>query len=74
MLIAWHSKRWWHFCMSEDEKKEIKLIFLSNAFNVYNMEVLKHLDTKIYIWHISNFSCLIFENIKNNIECIFKTI
>ena len=25
--IVWHSKRWWNFCMSEDEKKEIKPIF-----------------------------------------------
>ena len=22
MPIAWHPKRWWHFCISEDEKKE----------------------------------------------------
>ena len=21
MLTAWHPKRWWKFCMSEDEKK-----------------------------------------------------
>ena len=27
MLIAWHPKRWWNFCMSEDEKKEIEPIF-----------------------------------------------
>ena len=27
MLIAWHPKRWWNFCVSEDEKKEIKPIF-----------------------------------------------
>ena len=27
MPIAWDSKRWWNFCMSEDEKKEIELIF-----------------------------------------------
>ena len=25
--IAWHSKRWWNFSVSEDEKKEIKPIF-----------------------------------------------
>ena len=24
MPIAWNSKRWWNFCMSEDEKKEIQ--------------------------------------------------
>ena len=27
MLAAWHLKRWWNFCMSEDEKKEIEPIF-----------------------------------------------
>ena len=27
MPIAWHPKRWWNFCMSEDEKKEIEPIF-----------------------------------------------
>ena len=28
MSIAWHPKRWWDFCMSEDEKKEIEPLFL----------------------------------------------
>ena len=27
MSVAWHPKRWWNFCMSEDEKKEIEPIF-----------------------------------------------
>ena len=27
MPIAWHPKRWWNFCMSENEKKEIGPIF-----------------------------------------------
>ena len=27
MLIAWHPRLWWNFCMSEDEKKEIEPIF-----------------------------------------------
>ena len=26
--IAWHLKRSWKFCMPEDEKKEIKRIFI----------------------------------------------
>ena len=25
--IAWHPKRWWDFCMTEDQKKEIEPIF-----------------------------------------------
>ena len=25
--IAWYPKRWWNFCMLEDEKKEIEPIF-----------------------------------------------
>ena len=28
MLIAWDPNRWWDWCMSEDEKKEIKMIFV----------------------------------------------
>ena len=28
MKIARHSKRWWNFCMLEDDKKEIKPIFI----------------------------------------------
>ena len=27
MPIAWHPKRRWNFCMSEDEKKEVEPIF-----------------------------------------------
>ena len=27
MSIAWHPKRWWNFCMQEDQKKEIQTIF-----------------------------------------------
>ena len=27
MPIAWYPKRWWGFCMSEDEKKRNKPIF-----------------------------------------------
>ena len=28
MPIAWHPKRWYNFCISEDEKKEIDPIFI----------------------------------------------
>ena len=44
MSIAWHPKRWWNFRMSEDKKKKLKAL-LSNPFNIYNMEVLKHFAT-----------------------------
>ena len=27
MSIVWHRKRWWNFCIPEDEKKEIEPIF-----------------------------------------------
>ena len=27
MPAAWHPKRWWNFCMSEDQKKDIETIF-----------------------------------------------
>ena len=26
--VVWHPKRWWHWCFSEDEKKEIEQIFI----------------------------------------------
>ena len=32
MPIAWHPKRWWNFCISEDEKKEIEPIFTEYCF------------------------------------------
>ena len=28
MLVAWHPSRWWDWCMSEDEKKEIDPMFI----------------------------------------------
>ena len=28
MPIAWHPNRWWDFCLSEDEKKEIDTAFI----------------------------------------------
>ena len=27
LVVAWHPRRWWDFCMSKDEKKEIGPIF-----------------------------------------------
>ena len=32
MSILWDPRRWWDFCMSEDEKKEIELIFTEKIF------------------------------------------
>ena len=28
MLVAWHSNRWWDWCMSEEKKKEIDPMFI----------------------------------------------
>ena len=28
MSVAWHPNRWWNFCVSEDEKKEIDPNFI----------------------------------------------
>ena len=28
MLVAWHSSRWWDWCMSEEKKKEIDPMFI----------------------------------------------
>ena len=34
MPVAWHSDRWWDWCMSEDEKKEIDPMFIEE-FSVF---------------------------------------
>ena len=28
MSVVWHLNRWWDWCMSEDEKKEINPMFI----------------------------------------------
>ena len=45
MPTAFHPKRGWNFCMSEDEKKEIEPTFIDSV--VHNLEVLRHFVTKI---------------------------
>ena len=38
MPIAWHPRKWWHFCMTEDEKKKLEKIgpiFLEQCFSVH---------------------------------------
>ena len=32
MPIAWHLKRWWNFCLLENEKKEIESVFTEKCF------------------------------------------
>ena len=51
MHIAWHPKRWWNFCMSEDEKKKRnRTDFYWGIVKVCvgSMGVLKHFEPKIY--------------------------
>ena len=31
MPLTWHTKRWWDWCFSENEKKEIEPIFTEKA-------------------------------------------
>ena len=33
MLIPWHSRRWWTFCISEVAEKEIEPTFTGTTFN-----------------------------------------
>ena len=33
MPIAWHPTRWWNFCMSEDEKKELEPSCFEQCFS-----------------------------------------
>ena len=46
MLIVWYPKRWYNFCLPENEKKEIEPTFTEGLLKcvsvVYNMGVLKH--------------------------------
>ena len=37
MLVAWHPNRWYDWCMSEDEKKEIETICTNKVLNVSGM-------------------------------------
>ena len=67
MLLTWHLRRWWDFCMSEDEKKnkynKFSLINVFNASVVYNMDVLEHFGTKNYTRRldiVKKCSCLYF--------------
>ena len=56
MPIVWHPRKWWHFCMTEDEKKKKKRknrtnfsrVMFQCASVVYNMAVLKHFATEHY--------------------------
>ena len=38
MPVAWHPKRWWDLCMSEDEKKEIDPIFTDKVEKFLKLE------------------------------------
>ena len=31
MLVAWHPTRWWDWCMSEEEQKEIESFLLMKS-------------------------------------------
>ena len=50
MPVAWHPKRWWDWCVSEDEKKEIMFIeeFQKCTLVVYNMGALGHVPLDIF--------------------------
>ena len=30
MPAVWHASRWWNWCMSEDEKKEVDPMFIED--------------------------------------------
>ena len=32
MSVAGHHKKWWNFCLSEDEKQEIEPVFTEKCF------------------------------------------
>ena len=47
MPTAWHPRRWWDWCVLEDEIKETDPIFIEELQKcvsiVYNMGLLKHI-------------------------------
>ena len=53
MPVAWHPKRWWSFCVSEDEKKEIDPIFIKDLWKCTSL---------VYIY-IETFCLLRYWNI-----------
>ena len=59
MPTAWHLNRWWDWCMSEDEKKQIQCLLKSCRSvcqqytiwwygNIFLLELLKHFEPRIY--------------------------
>ena len=32
MSVAGHHRKWWNFCLSEDEKQEIEPVFTEKCF------------------------------------------
>ena len=44
--IVWHPKRWWNFCLSEDEKKEVEPIFIVRLQKCASVVILKDFRTE----------------------------
>ena len=57
MPVAWLPTRWQDWCISEDDKKGIEPIFISEKWEkcfyyvsaVFDLEVSKHFGTKNYV-------------------------
>ena len=47
MLIAWHSSRWWDWCVPEDEKKETEKLFLTTWYAKIKNVLIKE-DVEIW--------------------------
>ena len=56
MPVAWHPNRWWDWCMSEDEKKEIDSMFIEELKKCvlveYSWALLTHFGTKSCIFFL----------------------
>ena len=49
MPIAWHPKRWWNGCMSEDEKRNITNFYrVILLIRINGIEVFKYFVTENY--------------------------
>ena len=62
MPLGWHPDKWWDWCMSEDEKKEIDPSFIQDLQKclslVYKLGVLKQLRLEVLSHILSNIKCL----------------
>ena len=60
MTIVWHPKRWWDWCVSEDEKKEIEhtwvFLFMYTVSDLKFLWIVQKSLRIVQIFFFSEFS------------------